>query len=274
MGEIKNEWQAEHYQQLSPAGVNSYEVSYRKCAKFCNMHFTDIKYKQWQSIITDMHDRGLSYSSQKKFRNLVGQLCKFAIKNEYAMINYAPMLSLDKNIPVHVKIPYTPDEIQILWDNVAVPDVDKILMLIYTGVRISEFLRIKTHEDIFIDKRYFIVRKSKTLAGSNRPVPIHRKINDFFNKYIEMDNEYLISNNGHKMSYTTFRARYNRALRIVGLKHTIHECRHTCATLLDNAGANDMCIRKILGHAGNGVTKQVYIHKNINALISAMDLVK
>ena len=185
------------------------------------------------------------------------------------------MLSLDKNIPSHIKVPYTPEEIKILWDNVTVPDVDKILMLIYTGVRISEFLRLKIDEDIFIDKRYFIVRKSKTIAGYNRPVPVHSKIHDFFCKYMKNNSNYLMTtNDGRQMSYTAFRSRYNRALKSIGLKHTIHECRHTCATLLDNAGANDMCIRKILGHSGNVVTEQVYIHKNITDLISAMDLIK
>ena len=32
--------------------------------------------------------------------------------------------------------------------------------------------------------------------------------------------------------------------------HTTHDCRHTVATLLDNAGANETAKRRILGHAG------------------------
>lgn len=273
LAEVKAEWAKEHYPSLSQSGVDSYENSYKKCKRFYDTPLVKIKYKEWQSIINQIHDKGLHYSSQKKFRNLVGQICKYAIKNEYATTNYAPMLVLDKNIPVYVKTPYTPEEIQLLWDNIDVPNVDKILMLIYTGVRISEFLRIDVKNDCFLDKRYFIVRKSKTLAGCNRPVPIHRYVAKFFYNYAHAGGQFLIMNNESKMSYTAFHSRYMAALRLLGIKHTIHECRHTCATLLDNAGANESCTRKILGHAGNGVTTQVYVHKRIDDLINAMDLI-
>ena len=58
------------------------------------------------------------------------------------------------------------------------------------------------------------------------------------------------------------------------MNHTIHETRHTCATLLDSAEANDMAIKRILGHAGQGVTKKVYIHKTVEDLLKAIDRVK
>jgi integrase len=60
----------------------------------------------------------------------------------------------------------------------------------------------------------------------------------------------------------------------LGMDHTIHETRHTCATLLDAADANEMATKKILGHAGTGVTKAVYIHKYLEDLITAIDKVK
>ena len=54
-------------------------------------------------------------------------------------------------------------------------------------------------------------------------------------------------------------------------KHTPHECRHTCATMLDNAGANDTAIKRILGHASQGVTKRVYTHKSLHEDIVTQD---
>lgn len=56
--------------------------------------------------------------------------------------------------------------------------------------------------------------------------------------------------------------------------HTTHDCRHTVATLLDNAGANETAKRRILGHAGGDVTARVYTHKGIRQLRKCIELLK
>ena len=56
--------------------------------------------------------------------------------------------------------------------------------------------------------------------------------------------------------------------------HTTHDCRHTVATLLDNAGANEAAKKRILGHAGQGVTEAVYTHKSLLQLRKTIQLLK
>ena len=56
--------------------------------------------------------------------------------------------------------------------------------------------------------------------------------------------------------------------------HTTHDCRHTVATLLDNAGANEAAKKRILGHAGSGVTEAVYTHKSLLQLRKTIQLLK
>ena len=75
-------------------------------------------------------------------------------------------------------------------------------------------------------------------------------------------------------TYAHFRRMYTDLMEELNMNHTIHETRHTCATLLDAADANEMATKKILGHAGTGVTKAVYIHKYLEDLINAIDKVK
>lgn len=58
------------------------------------------------------------------------------------------------------------------------------------------------------------------------------------------------------------------------MKHTIHDCRHTFATLLSNANANKTTIAKIIGHSDYEITKNIYTHKDINELKKAIDLIK
>jgi integrase len=273
--EVKDRWSAIHYPILSKSAVTSYELSFSYAKEFWNWPITKLKYKHYQAVINDMHNKGLTYSSQKKFKNLVGQCLDFAIKNEWAEFNYAPMLQLDRHIPVHNKVPFSEMEIRRLWHYYnRYSGVDIVLMLIYTGVRVGEFLRIDMKKDCFLDDRYFIVRESKTEAGRNRMVPIHRDILPFFKarrkyQYAATDRK------GHYFSnYNSFHKMFREVMEKMNTNHTIHETRHTCATLLDSAGANDMATKKILGHAGTGITKQVYIHKYLTDLLQAIDLVK
>ena len=68
------------------------------------------------------------------------------------------MLQLYRHKPVTIKRPFSEGEIRRLWKLVdRVKNVDIVLILIYTGVRVSEFLNVKMEKDVFINDRYFIV---------------------------------------------------------------------------------------------------------------------
>lgn len=54
--------------------------------------------------------------------------------------------------------------------------------------------------------------------------------------------------------------------------HTPHDCRHTFVTLLSNAHADEICIKRLVGHSsGNDVTEKVYTHKDIEQLRLAIE---
>ena len=75
------------------------------------------------------------------------------------------------------------------------------------------------------------------------------------------------------MSYMSFRYIFESILRKVGLqKHTIHDTRHTFATMLNNADANSTSIIKLIGHSDFSTTENVYTHKDIEELRKAINL--
>jgi integrase len=207
--EVKERWAKIHYTTLSKSGVTAYELSWSYCKKYWEWPIKELKYKHFQDIIDDMRTKGLTYSSQKKLKNLVGQCLDFAMKNEWTDFNYAPMLQLDRHIPVHNKVPFSEMEIRRLWHYYnRYSGVDIVLILIYTGLRVGEFLRVEMKRDVFLEDRYFIVRESKTEAGRNRMVPIHRDILSFFKA--RKNYEYLATNRkGQRYTnYTSFRNMY------------------------------------------------------------------
>lgn len=59
-----------------------------------------------------------------------------------------------------------------------------------------------------------------------------------------------------------------KELRKLGLgSHSPYDCRHTFATLMSRAKADDHCIKLIMGHRIDDITKRVYTHKVIEDLI-------
>lgn len=57
----------------------------------------------------------------------------------------------------------------------------------------------------------------------------------------------------------------------MGMNHRPHDTRHTCISLLAEAGVDDRLVKKIVGHKGQGVTQQVYTHFEIDALLNAIN---
>jgi len=116
----------------------------------------------------------------------------------------------------------------------------------------------------------------KTAAGKNRAIPIAEKIYQFIADWYNPQNEYLITdeNGEHIDNYDKLRYRYwERSPIIKQMDHLPHDGRHTCATLLNNAGITEVIIQKILGHAGKNITQKVYTHKTIQQLVDAINLI-
>ena len=174
-------------------------------------------------------------------------------------------------------IPFTREEIQTLWQNVdSVPYADTVLILIYTGWRISELLSMHT-ENVSLTE-WTMTGGVKTAAGKNRIVPIHSGIRHLVQRYHLPDNLFFISNpdNSRAMTKTFYYKLFDAALTKcqITTKHTPHDCRHTFTSLLDSAGANDVCIDRLVGHASKTLTKRTYTHKDIEELRTAVELIQ
>ena len=151
--------------------------------------------------------------------------------------------------------------------------IDTILIMIYTGLRIGELLLIKT-ADVDVANRT-MKGGLKTAAGKNRIIPINKKILPFVAKRQAEGHEFLVVNYENKqMKYWNY---YEENWKIImeqlGLEHKPHDCRHTFATLMDNAGANKVSIKRIMGHASKDITDRIYTHKDIEELMKAIDLI-
>lgn len=168
---------------------------------------------------------------------------------------------------------FTKAEIDRLWKASDDKYYQIVLMLIYSGVRISEILNLK-REDVNLKEQYFDVKLSKTDNGIRR-VPIADKVLPFFkNWYNDGESEYLLhTESGNKFDYRNYYDSYFTPLMVnLNMDHTPHCTRHTCISILAEAQVDQTTIKKIVGHSGAmTMTERVYTHLDVEVLINAIN---
>lgn len=274
--EVYEKWSTKRYTEIAHDNANGYRSAYKSCASLYDLRFKEIRVTHLQDVIDSS---GKNYPSLLKLRSLLNQLYEFAMKNDITEKDYSQYVDIGKKgDPKIVHRPYEEEEIQRLWDNVDKLDyVDTVLITIYTGMRPSEMLKIEI-ENVHLDEKYMI-GGIKTEAGINRIIPINHKIMPLIKKRYEyaisVGAKFLIPNfKNEEMKYCNYkREKYDNVMEQLEMNHLPHDGRHTCATLLDRAGANKVAIKRILGHSSPDVTDKVYTHKDIQDLIEAIELI-
>lgn len=256
----------------SEASMYSYQMAFGLSEKLHKMKFADIRKSHMQGVIDTC---GKSHETKKKIRLLYRQLYKLALSNDLATKDYSSFVDVGEDTTISDRSPFTDEEIARIWKDVDLGDfIDTILILIYTGLRPGELVMIE-NENINIEERY-MRGGLKTAAGIDRVIPLNKKITSLIEKRINNEKKYLISEiRGvkHKSRYDAYKRHWDIMMKHFDMKHNPHDCRHTFATLMDNADANKTSVKRIMGHSSDSITEKVYTHKDIEQLIKAIDLI-
>lgn len=269
-------WKKDKYIKISKSTQNSYEASYRHCAPLHSLPIALIKLGDLQAIIRTIHDNNIGYPTQKKVKVLMLQIYAYAIKNDYTDKDYATFVELDKNDKRRIILPFITRQLNRVRAIIDQIDMSKtVLMMCYAGTRPSEFLSILL-KDVKLRDRYFFIRESKTAAGRDRLVPISRKTLPCFKFFVSeaerKQSKYLISDDaGQRLTYSRYLSIWNKIMKLSSCKHAPNACRHTFATMAHSSGANELAIKRVLGHAISDITHGVYTHKSIRELKKAVD---
>lgn len=269
LGSIYERW-SNRFERLSKKTVSMYKVAWNHLQVLAPMDIREIRTYHLQGIIDGIAE--LSRSSQKHIKSLAVQLFDYCIKNDILKTNFAEFIELKEQDEKETK-GFSEAEIQYLWDHVEIPYVDSILFLIYTGMRIGELTTL-TFNKINLEEAY-IQHGNKTKAGKRKIVPIHPRILPLIQKRIrENKSIYLLERNGEEINVDYYRKEiYYPLLEQLNLpKYTPHQCRHTLATRLGRCVSDKQLISKIMGHTDYAITANVYTHKDIQDLKSAMNL--
>lgn len=219
--------------------------AYKHCSALYDLTYSKLRADDFRGILGQLNSNGkpLSHALQEHIKNLFTQMDKYALQNDIIEKGYASYASITVAEDDTPGVPFTVEELQILWNNKGVPWVDSILIYIYLGWRISELILMPT-ENIDLAERTF-KGGLKTAAG-NQPITT--------------------------AAYTSL---FKKTLKSIGILtyHTPHDCRHTFTSLLDSAGVNQVCIDRLIGHASGSLTTRTYTHKSIEELRQAIEMI-
>lgn len=267
--EIFDRWWEVHKSKVKKNTINSYLGCYNKyISKLNDRVFSELKTLEIQEFF-NKEIKG--WTTQYLAKSILKALYDYALKYEIVDKDYSKFIELVKRERVIKRAIFTENERETIFqaDNKI---CKAVAVLIYTGLRIDEFLSLRREN---IENNFIFVKASKTDAGI-RTIPIHSKIKNIINGFLEDNGEYLfvLKNNEKKVVYETFRLGFKKAMAELEMEHTIHDTRHTFASMLNQVGANDVIISSLAGHEDKEFTKRVYTHTELEDLEKTIKLLQ
>lgn len=246
------------------------------------LNIEDITRKDIADYVEHLHDRGLVMTSVKNYLHTVYAFIRYLVENKLL-----PLDILRKKI--RIKLPEVlpraipaEDLQQILAVITPVRDRALILLLLHTGMRIGELLRVKIADIILPERKILLYLGEKNFQG--RIVYFSSDAEQALKKWLEIrdsGSEYLFYGYaGQELSHVGAWMIMRKALQKAGLEHrgySLHSLRHTFATNMLNAGLRLEVLQQLLGHLSIEITLRYAKVSNItreNEFFKAMAIIE
>jgi len=273
--DVFTQWKAKKYQEISKSGQSVYDAAFKNSAKLHKMKMRDIRTAHMEEI---MQTIPYGYQVQVKLKTFWGQLFKYAMEHDIIQKNYSEFIKTRDKDEGTKRTAIPAEDRAKIWQAIDAGnhDAEIAMIYLYTGMRPSELLEVKK-ENVDLDAR-IMVGGMKTEAGKDRHIPLHKDIVPFVRRLMQTEGENLImrydKGKPQKMTYQRFNIyNWQPLMKEIGLEqYTPHYCRHTCATMLREAGVAEDIRKLILGHASGDITDR-YTHVPNTMLVEAIDMI-
>ena len=296
VGELYKIWSEKHFATLAnKSRQRTVESAWKYCSTVYDVPVKDIRAHH----IRECADEGyVIRHGEKRFPTAIvretikttfNQMLDYAVECELTDRNYARTLDINrfsaKKYEVQQEhIPFTDEEIQILWDNrEKYKYIDLVLVQCYGGWRPQELGLIEL-ANVNISEGW-IKGGMKTIAGTGRIVPIHSKIKNIIEKWYEeaqsLGSKYLFNisdsqSDDQFMSYYRFRNRFTiiKTQFNLNLEHRCHDGRKHFVTMAKKYNVDEYAIKYIVGHAIKDITERVYTEREVKWLQNEIEKIK
>ena len=257
--------------KMSDNTRKTYQTTWNALSELHNLKLREIGIDQWQSIINHMEMAGKSKTAVNHAYLIMRNLSRYALERDWISKDYTQFISVPKVGDKVKKGTLTENQLASLAQMAAQGDQDaaSLLVLCYTGFRVSEFLELSPAS--YDHEKGILIGGGKTAAGKDRIVPVHPAIKPYIDAWYAASGERLYTkSSGKPMGYAAYREHVVRIMVSIGCPDaTAHWCRHTMATRLKQAGIDTTIIKLILGHSTGDITER-YTHFSVDQLKEAI----
>ena len=257
VGDIIDRWKVKAFTKIKESTQISYKNTINQFSDILTINCNKLTK---QALDTYIERHKIAQSTLTKFKVILKCAYDIASDDGITDIDYSFLKRLETSVPAKKIVRKTAEleSIQTLWNKN--DEMSKImLVLLYTGMRISEFLAL-TKEDVFEDS--IRIKASKTDSGV-RDIPLCFRIRQIASEMFS-DNGFDIFS--EKMSYIQ---KYNAINSTAALYDIhIHDTRHTFISKSVELGIPQQIIKSVVGHKDKDTTS-IYTHISLPAKIEA-----
>lgn len=283
MQEIYDKWYSQQEGKVHEGTLARYRISWAYSEAIHAKPIREVRIAdlrnciEYGTIVRNGKTMHPKFTSIDAMKTLYNHLYDYAVEHEIVDHNIARQFTVSsgyiRTIPRH--IPYTDEEIALLWDNIEkYPGIDMILIQCYSGWRPQELCNLCLSD---VDISAGTMKGGlKTSAGKNRIVPIHPRILQLiqarYQRSVELGSPYLFSavvrKEVRQISYDQFWTYHHNT--VIGLalnpKHRPHDGRKHFVTMAKKYNLDEYAIKRIVGHYISDLTERIYTERSISWL--------
>jgi integrase/recombinase XerD len=257
---MRHKWRMNHKQSTlkgSSHTVHSFLSFYAGLGK---SQLQDIVSGDIEKYVEHLQDRGLKVTTVRTMLHHLWAFLRFLIDQD--IIDGRILKRKTKlRVPEFLPRAIAPGDVRkILGAIKEIRDRALILVLLRTGMRIGEVLRLSMRDLDIRERKIHIYEGEKNCLG--RVVYLSDDALMALGLWLkkrDKTKEYLFHGLRSHLCYTSARNIFTQYLRETGLQHkgyTIHSLRHTFASELLNAGMRLECLQLLLGHRDIEMTRR------------------
>jgi integrase len=257
-----------------PSVVHSYETSLRLhiLPAIGGLKLGDVQRRDVQRLADDLLAKGLDPSTIRNALMPLRVIYRRALEDGDVAVSPCASLRLPAVRNRRERI-VSPEQAAALVR--ALPEADRAVwaLALYAGLRRGELMALRWSDvDLAAgvirierswDPKARVIVEPKSRAG-RRKVPVAGVLRDLLVEHkIKAEGDLVVGRNGGRSPFDadTVAERASKRWRLAGLDPiTLHEARHTFASLMIAAGVNPQALTKYMGHASVTITYDRYGH--------------
>lgn len=294
-GETLDEWQKEHVEKLERGTQKTYKAHIEAAdERHGEFALEEVTASEINRVMLTEKTQGYSYKHTAMVKSIYKQVFDFAIVKGYTSTNPAQSVQVPRGLPRGRREAPENDVLTIVKNNVDKPFGLFPFLLLYTGFRTEEAAALQWGDIDIKNKTIYcrravdlhgtpMIKGTKTEAGE-RSIILLDGLLPHVNKPAEAKNsDFIFSDNGNLLTRSQITSRWLNWCKAVGLaeqktytnRHrgkkkctrtewrplvTPHQLRHGYATILYEAGIDELTAMELMGHADIETTRRIYTH--------------